>query len=303
MLALAAAATGGLVARAFADDPRGGGRQPQPNAPADLSELQNILQTPGKMNHGLFSFGIVRNDITNVILKGVPIKPSFLIDGNIYFQRLGNGQAIMNADFPPRAQEIDPFIDQLLMHNIVLQAEHQYFYDFTPAVWFIHCRAKGNLQEIAGGIKAALTVTSTPFPQRRPANPRTPLPSGELGRIVSAAPSVGDDGVGKLHVPHPGSITLGGVPVNSYLNIAVSIHFQPHDGEMAAAAVDFGMFANEVMPVMKTMRSLGWDIGCLYNHETDEKPQLYFSHQFKTGEAKQLAREIRQGLNCLHSKA
>ncbi len=26
-----------------------------------------------------------------------------------------------------------------------------------------------------------------------------------------------------------------------------------------------------------------WDIGCLYNRETEEHPQLFFSHRFKTG--------------------
>ncbi len=27
---------------------------------------------------------------------------------------------------------------------------------------------------------------------------------------------------------------------------------------------------------MQVMRQQGWDIGCLYNQETDEHPQLYF---------------------------
>ena len=48
------------------------------------------------------------------------------------------------------------------------------------------------------------------------------------------------------------------------------------------------------------MRAQGWDIGCLYNQETDEHPQLFFSHQFKTGEPDQLAREIRRGLDRMN---
>jgi hypothetical protein len=48
---------------------------------------------------------------------------------------------------------------------------------------------------------------------------------------------------------------------------------------------------------MRTMRHYGWDVGCLYNQETAESPQLYFSHMFKTGDPVHLARQIRAGLN------
>jgi hypothetical protein len=50
------------------------------------------------------------------------------------------------------------------------------------------------------------------------------------------------------------------------------------------------------------MRKRGWGIGCLYNQETDERPQLYFSHQFKSGDSVELAKEIRGALNLTRSK-
>jgi hypothetical protein len=40
-----------------------------------------------------------------------------------------------------------------------------------------------------------------------------------------------------------------------------------------------------------------WDIGCLYNPETEEHPQLYFSHEFKVGNPSKVAAEVRKGLN------
>jgi hypothetical protein len=57
------------------------------------------------------------------------------------------------------------------------------------------------------------------------------------------------------------------------------------------------MTSNETQAVMNTMRPRGWFVGCLYNQETDEYPQLFFSHQLKTGDAYQLAHEVRLGLN------
>lgn len=59
------------------------------------------------------------------------------------------------------------------------------------------------------------------------------------------------------------------------------------------------MIASEVNPVTAFMKARTWDDGCLYNQETDEQPQLYFSHMFKTGDPLTLAREIRGGLDLM----
>ena len=49
------------------------------------------------------------------------------------------------------------------------------------------------------------------------------------------------------------------------------------------------------------MRKQGFSIGCLYNQETDERPQLYFSHQWKVGDPYELAKEIRNGLDLTNT--
>jgi hypothetical protein len=46
---------------------------------------------------------------------------------------------------------------------------------------------------------------------------------------------------------------------------------------------------------------MGWQIGCLYNQEPAEQPQLYFEHQFKAGDPYQLAAEVRKGLDLLNT--
>jgi hypothetical protein len=266
-------------------------------------DIEDIIQAQGMESNGVFSIEIDRDDIPNVTLHDVPIKPSFQINGTLYFQNLGRGRAIMNSDMALKPSEIDPFIDQLLSHNLVFQAEHQHLYDFKPLVWFIHFRAAGDALQIARAIKAALNVTSTPFPQTSPSNPQTPLPAEELGDILGASPNIGADGVVTFDIPRAEPITLGGIHINPHLNVATNIAFEPYGGgENAAVVPDFGMIASEVDKVVRVMRKQGWDIGCLYNQETDEHPQLYFSHQFKTGHSIQLAREIRRGLNHMNVK-
>ncbi len=48
------------------------------------------------------------------------------------------------------------------------------------------------------------------------------------------------------------------------------------------------------------MQTQGWQIDCLYNQETAEDPQLFFSHDYKVGDAYELAREVRRGLETLN---
>ena len=266
-------------------------------------QIEEIIQAQGSASNGVFSIEIDRNDIPNVTLHGVPILPSFEINGDLNFQKVGSGgKVMMNSDLCIKSDELDAFIQQLLNHGIVFQAEHQHLYDFKPIVWFVHFRAYGDPIQIAKGIKAALNVTSTPFPQTMPSNPTTPLPADEIGKILGAKPSIGSDGVVTYQVPRNEHITLGGIKINPYLNVSAPIAFEPYGGGQNAAAVpDFGLLSSEVDRVTKLMREQGWDIGCLYNQETDESPQLYFSHQFKTGNSIQLAKEIRNGLNLTNS--
>ena len=68
-------------------------------------------------------------------------------------------------------------------------------------------------------------------------------------------------------------------------------------GTLAAAAPDFSMESREVQPVVALMRSRGYHVGCLYNQETSEHPQLFFSHMVKTGDPYAMAAEIRRALD------
>ncbi len=263
-------------------------------------EIEAIIDAEGAIDYGLLQIEIDRDDIHGVMLHGVPISPSFEINGDLNFQWLGGERVAMNSDLCLKRDEVDPFIDRLLEHDIEFQAEHQHFYDFEPIVFFIHFRAVGNAGAIARGIKAALNVTSTPFPQSPPKNPKTPLPAERLGKIIGATPTVGADGVVSFQVPRAEPIMLGGVRISPYLNVSMPIAFQPLHGGQAAAVPDFGMVASEIQHLVGRMRSRQWDIGCLYNQETDEHPQLFFSHQFKVGDPIDLAHEIRSGLDLLN---
>jgi hypothetical protein len=163
-------------------------------------------------------------------------------------------------------------------------------------VWFIHFRGVGDPLDLARRVHHIVKLTSTPLPQHSPPKPTTPLPVHKLAAILGGDASVGDNGVVTVTVARKTPVLLGGIRIKPELGISTNVQFQPLGRGQAAVVPDFSMTASEVNPVTMTMRRQGWDIGCLYNQETAEQPQLYFSHTFKRGDAVRLAHEVREGL-------
>src|SRR6266705_3635602 len=59
--------------------------------------------------------------------------------------------------------------------------------------------------------------------------------------------------------------------------------------ENAAVAGDVAMLANEVTPVLKSLRKNGIDVVAIHHHMTDTRPAIYFLHYWGTGPADKLA--------------
>ena len=314
-LALAGSATGGLLvasrsagaALVPARDVAASGHTLVADAPSTaglpVQQIESILQASGSVSNGVLSISMSRTDLGTVKGPlGVPFEGMFELMHDIYFQSLGKGRAILNGDVTLKPQEVNPFIDAIIKNDLVFQAYHQHYIEENPQTWHVHFRGVGNPLDLARGLHDAIkTATSTPLPQKA-GSMSTPLNADRLGRILGGSASV-SDGVVTVGVPRKETIRLGGVVIDPDLNVATTVQVKPlnSSGSKAAVGPDFSMTADEVVPVTRLMRKLGWFDGCLYNQETDEQPQLYFSHMLKVGDPYELAREIRKGLDLTSS--
>ena len=244
----------------------------------------------------MLNLEVDRDDLPNVRKDGVPIKPAFEINGNLCFQALADGSVMFNGDLCFKPEELNPAIDQMIAHGLTFQAMHQHLFSLEPQVWFMHMRGRGSARKLAEACHAVISATSTPLPQAPPAHPTTPLDVRRLAKIIGATPSVGASGVVGFQLPQREPVILDGVRINPFLNIYTPVDFQPLGGDTAAVVPDLGQLAGQINGCAGVMRSQGWEVNCLYNQETDEQPQLYFSHDFKVGNAYQLAKEVRRGL-------
>ena len=265
-----------------------------------VKKIEDIIGIDGTVSDsGVLEISVGRSDIGNVAGPlGVVFDAAFEISGDLYFQSVGGGKALLNGDLALLPDEANPFIAALLQHGLVFQAFHQHLIEMNPQVWFVHFRGVGDPLALATAIRAAIDVTKTPLPQTAPANPTSPLDADRLGKILHGDAQIGEEGVVTVSVSRTHGVNLGGVHARPEAGISTTVEFKPMGtGANAAVVPDFSMTGDEVVPVVKLMIAQGWFQGCLYNQETDEQPQLYFDHMLKIGDAYALAQEIRNGLD------
>jgi hypothetical protein len=299
-LSLGCATAGGLI---LASTVAGAGNSDsETSLPVD--KIEKILQASGNVQNGVLSVEIDRSDLSATFPGGIPVLPEFELNGTLYFQPLADGTAILNGDFCLKPEETNPFLEALIAHDLVVMAFHQHFFDLNPIFWFIHFRGIGDPTALATASKNAVNVTSTPFPQPPP-DQTTPLDAARLAQILGGTFEIGGSGVVTVSVPRREQIRLAGIPLKPETGVSHTIAFEPLDAlgkpGQAVGAPDFALIGKEVNPVFQLMRTQAFSIGCLYNQETDERPQLYFSHQWKVGNPYELAKEIRNGLDLTNS--
>jgi hypothetical protein len=266
--------------------------------------IQEIVGAQGTVSSGVLGIGVARDDIGEVKgPQGVTFGPSFEISGDLTFQPLGADRAFFNGDLALKASELNPVIDAVLANGLVFQAMHQHYFGLDPMVWFVHFHGEGRPLELAAAVRRVIDVTSAPLPQKTPASPKTPLDHARLAHLLRGSSEIGSGGVVTITVNRKGPIRIGAVEVSPEANISTNISFLPLDaaGTLAAAAPDISMTAPEVDAVCRTMRAEGFEIGCLYNQETGEHPQLYFAHMLAKGSPEALATAIRRGLDHTHA--
>ena len=81
------------------------------------------------------------------------------------------------------------------------------------------------------------------------------------------------------------------------LGMAIAINFQPTGGGKAAITGDFVLIAQEVNPVLKTLREGGIEVTALHSHMLTEQPRLFFMHFWANDDAGKLARSLKAALN------
>lgn len=128
----------------------------EPAAP-EAEKLATILGFKGAGHGGVTSFTIPRAE--KIIGGGAALGPRMGVATAINFQMEGSG-AVATGDFVLVASEVQPVIRALREHGIEVTALHNHMLDEQPHLFFLHFWGRGNADDLAHGLRAALDGTN-----------------------------------------------------------------------------------------------------------------------------------------------
>ncbi len=216
-------------------------------------------------------YGFPRSDL-QVSVDGVAIKPAFALGGWIAFKP-AHGGAMAMGDLVLLETEVNPVMAKLTEAGVDITAVHNHLLRANPATFYMHVGAHGDPVKIAAAIRDALSASKTPLsPPAPPATqPAIDLDSAQLDEIIGVK-GAANGGVYQFAVPRREPIKEGGetlAPAGP-LGVAHAINFQPTGNAKAAITGDFVLAAQEVNPVLRTLRQNGVEVTALHSHMLDE---------------------------------
>jgi hypothetical protein len=266
-------------------------------AEPDWKRAEQVLgRQAAEQPGGVRRFSLPRSDLT-VTLDGVAIRPALALGSWLAFHPAGGDEAMVMGDLVLTEAELNPVMEVLAEGGIEVTAIHNHLLRAQPATMYMHVEGRGDPARLAGTLRAALERSGTPLapPPAGPGQQEAGLDTAALGRILGHEGKT-SGGVHQFSIPRAEPIADGGMAVPPSMGTGIAINFQPAGEGKAATTGDFVLTAEEVNPVLRTLRERGIEVTALHNHMLEEEPRLFFMHFWGVGQAERLAEGLKAAL-------
>jgi len=246
-------------------------------ADIDWSKVDTALGKTASVQGEVHRYGIPRSDLT-VTLDGVQVKPALALGGWVAFEPAPDGSMAM-GDLVLTETEVTPVMTKLLQSGIEITALHNHLMRATPATFYMHIRGHGDPVKLATVIHEALTESKTPFEHTAAPTQQTniDLDTSKLDQVLEAK----------------GKVNGGVYPMGT----GTAVNFQPTGGGKAAIAGDFVVTADELNPMITSLRENGIEVVAIHSHMLQEQPRLFFVHFWANDDALKLAKGLQAALS------
>ena len=260
----------------------------------DWKKVDAAMGRGAAVSGDVHRYGFPRSDL-QVTLDGVTIRPPLALGGWAAFAPMHNGAMVM-GDLVLLETEVNPVMAKLLEGGLEITAIHNHLIRASPATFYMHIGGHGDPEKMAAVIKAALALSKTPLsPPAAGTPPPIEFDMAQLDQIIGAKGQA-NGGVYQFNVPRRDPIIESGMTVPIAMGSAHVINFQSTGGGNAAITGDFVVTADEVTPLIRTLRSNGIDVTAMHSHMLTEQPRLIFMHFWAVDDAVKLAKILRAGL-------
>jgi len=124
----------------------------------DTKQIDQIMGQSGKVNGGVYQYGIARADEITDNADGhkMVIPPAMGSAQAINFQPTGAGKAAITGDFVLLAAEVTAVMKALRENGIEVTAVHSHMLADNPHLFFMHFWANDDALKLARGLRSAL---------------------------------------------------------------------------------------------------------------------------------------------------
>ena len=276
-------------------------------ADADWAKVADALGKSGtEMAGGVYRVGLPRTDL-HVKLDGVDTKPTLALGSWLAFQGKDDMTMVM-GDLVLTEDEVGPVMKKLTENGIEITALHNHLLRAQPSTLYMHVLGHGDPAKLAAALHDGLALSKTPLgnatasaslqaPAAGSEQPaRLDLDIAMIDQVLGAKGKAAG-GVYQVGIPRAETIKDGGMEVPVAMGSAEAINFQPTGGGKAAITGDFVLTAQEVNPVLRTLRENGIEVTAVHNHMLDDQPRLFFMHFWANDDAAKLAKGLRAALD------
>ena len=265
--------------------------------PAEYQQVLTSLGKQGDYKANVLKVNIPRSDVS-VTVANVKTPTPFGFGGWVAMTKGTGGMDVMMGDLVLLQDEVSPVMSALLDNGLEVTALHNHFFWDEPRMFYMHVHGHGSPAELARKVKPALDLIGKSVPRPTGASaapgaaPEQTMDTAKIAQIVGT-PGEQTGAVYKITIGRDDlKVTEMGAPINARMGLNTWAAFVGTN-ENAAVAGDVAMLANEVSPVLKTLRKNGIDVVAIHHHMIGTQPTIYFLHYWGTGPADKLATGFR----------
>lgn len=249
---------------------------------------------------GVVRIGWPRSDVA-VKVDGMPLKAFAGLGSWAAFTPTKHGAMVM-GDTVVFQDEVTPAMDAAFAGGLEVTGLHNHFFFDEPKVYFMHIGGEGEPEKMAAAVKNVWdAIKKVRAKEAQPATkftgdtPKAGTITAEKIEKILGQEGQSQDGVVKVTIGREG--TMHGMNVGGSMGLTTWAAFSGSD-ELAAVDGDFIMIAEEVQPVLRTLRKANLHVVALHNHMVGEQPSFYFVHFWAKGSTEDLATGLKSALEA-----